>query len=309
MDYSKNYYAVLGVLPSAEIVVIRAAYRALALRYHPDTWAGEKQFAERKMREINEAYAVLSNEAGRNQYNANRQKHGFEEYEYENGQTDEAFRSSSDSNSSDWATAVEYFPDLSKLHQKLNATSARLAFAFQTTMLEKKQFGQRREIAAELEESFLQTYFGTNAQILDYARELISIGAKPAAKELNRAVTVLGNAVDPDMVISRIRHKFFGAEIAARKAAQKAAQEAEDAAEDARELAKLVSQLIDRQYVEDAIGVVKKLNGTVKYSSNHGWFKPKSEIKVVCLDKAATLASEVEMVSWIINNVVPKIGR
>jgi curved DNA-binding protein CbpA len=292
VDYTKNYYAVLGVLPSAEIVVIRAAYRALALRYHPDTWAGEKQRAEKKMRELNEAYAVLSNEETRKQYDGNRQKRGFEQYEFENDQTDEAFRSSSDANGSDWATAVEYFPELATLHEKLRATSARLAFAFQTTMLEKKQFERRKEIAADLEDRFLQTYFGSNAQILAYARELISKGGKAGSK----AVAVLGNAVDPDIVISRIEDKFF---MAARRAARKAEIEAEEAeiaareaeivARAAREPAELIPRLVDRRF---AIEVVKKLNGSVKYNTNHGWFIPKSEIKVVCLKEVATFATE-----------------
>jgi curved DNA-binding protein CbpA len=71
MDPSKNYYAILGVLPTAEPVV---AFRALALRYHPDTWAGDKAAADSKMRELNEAYGVLSNEASRRDYDSKRRK-------------------------------------------------------------------------------------------------------------------------------------------------------------------------------------------------------------------------------------------
>ena len=36
MNSTKDYFAVLGVLPTAEDIVIRAVYRALAQRYHPD---------------------------------------------------------------------------------------------------------------------------------------------------------------------------------------------------------------------------------------------------------------------------------
>ena len=35
-----DYYAVLGVNPGAEDIVIRAAYKALAQRYHPDRFSG-----------------------------------------------------------------------------------------------------------------------------------------------------------------------------------------------------------------------------------------------------------------------------
>lgn len=65
---NKNYYAILGVLPSAEDFVIRAAYRALAQRYHPDKSPAYRAAAEARMREINEAWAVLSNEHSRARY-------------------------------------------------------------------------------------------------------------------------------------------------------------------------------------------------------------------------------------------------
>ena len=54
-----DHYAVLGVSPAAEDVVIRAAYRALAQRYHPDKWGGDLKVANERMAEINAAFAVL----------------------------------------------------------------------------------------------------------------------------------------------------------------------------------------------------------------------------------------------------------
>jgi hypothetical protein len=83
MGKFKDYYALLGVSPSAELVVIRAAYRALALKYHPDTWTGEPSLAERFMRELNEAYQVLSNEESRQKYDELRQRHGARDYKEE----------------------------------------------------------------------------------------------------------------------------------------------------------------------------------------------------------------------------------
>src|SRR5436189_112912 len=78
MDQTKNYYSILGVLPTAEPVVIRAAYRALSMKYHPDKWSGDKATAERMMRELNEAYEVLSDEQLRNEYDGRRKKDGVE---------------------------------------------------------------------------------------------------------------------------------------------------------------------------------------------------------------------------------------
>ena len=57
---TKDYYAVLGLLPTAELVVIKAAYKALAQRYHPDKFSGDPDVARSRMEELNEAYRVLS---------------------------------------------------------------------------------------------------------------------------------------------------------------------------------------------------------------------------------------------------------
>jgi len=62
-------------------VVIRAAYRALSMKYHPDKWSGDRAAAERVMRDLNEAYEVLSDARSRKEYDGRRKKDGFEEYE------------------------------------------------------------------------------------------------------------------------------------------------------------------------------------------------------------------------------------
>jgi len=62
-----DYYAVLEVERSADNKAIKAAYRRLALAYHPDRNPGDKA-AEDKFKQINEAYAVLSDEAKRSRY-------------------------------------------------------------------------------------------------------------------------------------------------------------------------------------------------------------------------------------------------
>ena len=62
-----DYYKVLGVDKSATADEIKKAYRKLALKYHPDKNEGDKA-AEAKFKEINEAYAVLSNTEKRQQY-------------------------------------------------------------------------------------------------------------------------------------------------------------------------------------------------------------------------------------------------
>ncbi|MCV9919938.1 curved DNA-binding protein [Pseudomonas sp. BT-42-2] len=56
MDF-KDYYKILGVEPTADDKAIKAAYRKLARKYHPDV--SKERDAEDKFKEANEAYEVL----------------------------------------------------------------------------------------------------------------------------------------------------------------------------------------------------------------------------------------------------------
>jgi len=62
-----DYYKILGVDKNATADAIKKAYRKLALKYHPDRNKGDKA-AEEKFKQISEAYAVLSDEEKRRQY-------------------------------------------------------------------------------------------------------------------------------------------------------------------------------------------------------------------------------------------------
>ncbi|MDQ7822025.1 MAG: molecular chaperone DnaJ [Candidatus Eremiobacteraeota bacterium] len=63
----RDYYEVLELSRSATAEEIKSSYRRLARKYHPDV-AENKSEAEVKFKEINEAYAVLSDDQRRGQY-------------------------------------------------------------------------------------------------------------------------------------------------------------------------------------------------------------------------------------------------
>jgi DnaJ-class molecular chaperone len=66
---SDDHYATLGVARDADFIAIRAAYRALAKRYHPDATKEPKEAAEAHFRKIHEAYETLSDAQRRAAYN------------------------------------------------------------------------------------------------------------------------------------------------------------------------------------------------------------------------------------------------
>lgn len=67
MAEKRDYYDVLGVDKNADDAALKKAFRQLAKKYHPDMNPGDKD-AEQKFKEVQEAYAVLSDADKRRQY-------------------------------------------------------------------------------------------------------------------------------------------------------------------------------------------------------------------------------------------------
>ena len=63
-----THFATLGVPRGADDKAIKKAYRKLALKHHPDKNPDDKDRAEERFKAISEAYAVLSDEEARAQY-------------------------------------------------------------------------------------------------------------------------------------------------------------------------------------------------------------------------------------------------
>jgi len=199
MQSDQDYYRNLGVLDDAEDIVIRAAYRALAQRYHPDKWQGDQAEATRRMAGINAAYALLSDTVKRAAYDSTRDKNQFRDEPPDAEDANESINN-------DWELAVKYLPDLIRIERDLHAISRELAFTFRLILLEGKRFGESGAVAKELECGYLEKYFGNQLEVQAFAKELILEGRKDAAKELNEAVRVLGRVASS--VLHRIASDF-----------------------------------------------------------------------------------------------------
>lgn len=84
----RTHYANLQVSPKASDAVIRAAYKSLAQKYHPDKFEGTPAEAERIMKILNDANATLTDPAKRQEHDAwIRQMEDAEQLEAHNKRT------------------------------------------------------------------------------------------------------------------------------------------------------------------------------------------------------------------------------
>jgi len=208
---NKDYYAILGVLPSIDQAALQAVYRALVKKYHPDVFKGIKSEAERITKELNEAYSVLGDEKKRAEYDKRRK-----EWEKESGDYDTQSRSDSKPESEvneiaeAWEYIVQYYPKAEQCRAELAKLSASLAFTFQIAMIEGKTFSAIELTKSVLERSFLERYFGKSAKIQMFAKIAILDGRIDVALEVNKAIKYLGtpDSGEVDRLLKQIRDKM-----------------------------------------------------------------------------------------------------
>ncbi|MGD9138006.1 MAG: DnaJ domain-containing protein [Desulfobacterales bacterium] len=94
----EDYYQVLGLDKNATAKQIKEAYRQLAFKFHPDR-NKENSGAVEAMKKVNEAYAVLSNPAKKNEYDSLKNQFGSSAYtHFRNNYSEQDIFSGSDIN-------------------------------------------------------------------------------------------------------------------------------------------------------------------------------------------------------------------
>lgn len=305
MNSDIDFYAVLGILPSAEAVVVTAAYRALATRYHPDRWSDNSQFASNRMAEINVAYGVLGDAPKRSVYDKVKSK-THSKFEADDAEKDSAFDAALADVEERWQIAVSIFPDLDTIRKRLAKTAHRLAFAFVTVMLETKQFTKHITIADAMEQAFLQRYFGSNSEVILFAKALISEGHKDATFALNQYVEILGSDFDAAPLIAKIEQDFK-LEVA-RVLAFKRRNESAHEDERIRRHRRLKESVKNYRDFGDAVALANIAGYGVRETRTGFWSAPAYELR---LEKTGELFAKKEnlalFVDWVSETICPLI--
>lgn len=194
-----DYYSILGVLPTADDIVIKAAYKVLASKYHPDKSTGNSH----KMAQVNLAYETLSNPSKKRDYDSQLKK---------NNSLQSIFAATPPNTNSelleDWQVAIKFHPDLEQNYSHLAKVNTGLAYAYQLKILESKDYKNLDVIAKKIKQTFLAKYFGESEPIQRYAEYLITNNFHNAALELNKYIRVLGSDVNLKDIITKLNDKF-----------------------------------------------------------------------------------------------------
>jgi curved DNA-binding protein CbpA len=200
----KDYYRTLGILDDAEDIIIRAAYRALAQRYHPDKWVGDKVEATKRMAEINEAYEVLSDHLKRTQYDReffkSTNRNQAEENIKDQGNNFEI--------DDEWEIATTFQKQLTQQYNELNKISPRLANTFKVELLLNQNFSSSADLKNKLEKEYLNKFYGDEPRIQNLAKALLLRGYTSEAIAINKIVRVLGANITYDDLIVTIEKDF-----------------------------------------------------------------------------------------------------
>ena len=174
MANKRDYYEVLGVAKTATDDELKKAYRKLAKKYHPDANPDNKEEAEEKFKEVNEAYETLSDPQKRKMYD----QFGFDGPQGFGGGSGGPFGGGYYSYSSSGFDGFSDFGDLGDIFSSFFGGGAR-------TSSRQQERGPRKgaDLNLNLELSFEEAFLGVEKEIVITRPETCAVchgsGARP----------------------------------------------------------------------------------------------------------------------------------
>jgi len=197
-----NPYEVLGLPHASDFELVKATYRSLVKIYHPDVFKGDKEFAKERLSQLNAAHEFLSDEQQKQDFDKSpqSQEKGEAEQSFDPEQNSDEFDEGIKILKANWDYACDYYPELKQLYVDLRTLSTEPAFAFMAYVVETKKYKDAAAIADQLEDAFLTTKFSNDPKIKKLAKLALQQKEIKFAKELNRALTILGPDSEDDIL-------------------------------------------------------------------------------------------------------------
>ena len=209
MSKNIDYYHILGVYPGAKAEIINLSYQMLRLNLS----AINDDILAQKLNQINEAFLILSNSETRAEYDHSRAEKIHLANNYFDTKLDPQPKHTLliDNN---WTQAINSYPQLNEIENNLRTISWRLSTAFKLYLLDTKYNDGAKIIASRLETSFLENFFSSDKNLMDFGKMLIIHQEIPAAKELNTLVNYVSEVKEANekqtavKIILRILDKY-----------------------------------------------------------------------------------------------------
>jgi hypothetical protein len=109
----------------------------------------------------------------------------------------------------DWLIALRFYPDLKDLEDRLTKIDPSLIGEFRDSLLDSKRYEQRKSIACQIEQNYLEKFFGTDPLVIEFARDLLVAGRRDGAKELNRSIKVVGQSLSAEKIIEKLEAQYL----------------------------------------------------------------------------------------------------
>jgi curved DNA-binding protein CbpA len=193
----KDYYAILGILPSVDDEVIKAVYHCLIKKHHPDARNPKNNEADRIAYELNEAYSILGDKKKRANYDRARgdKNSGSGDFRRQS-EADNAAQPDGEHFSEAWSVIIRYHPQAEAHRRELAVISQSLSLVFQAIIIDTRAFSQLTNIKNRILSEFMIRYFGRQEKVRAVALRAIRESRIDVAREINKAIKYTGDPGD-----------------------------------------------------------------------------------------------------------------